>query len=190
MEEHSTDEVDVSKVSANYNVTAVALTCNTNMYINTQQRYNDFIKDMKTLFFGPLSKDYRVYLFGPKTLVRKVEATHFGIEVGHKQLRGHVNITYFIYHHVAKYSVGKLNRRFKVLLDRIYPYSKGWHVYSKLLPFYQANYSNKEERHEVNNQVADDQQETEDFQRLSDNRIMTETYVDGELKYKLQSLSL
>jgi hypothetical protein len=193
MENSSEDEVRFIEEENNVNVTQVMITANSNVYIQTKERFRDFKADMNKLFKGPLAKEYKAYLFGSKAVVSAVEANSFGVEVGKKQQRGHVHVVFTIKHHAAKYSVSKLRDRFQKVLNEVDTWSKGWYVYATLLPQSRLNYANKEIRHEENNRTLEEADEVTalELNRLNDPRQLVALDTDeGGTIYKLQALTL
>jgi hypothetical protein len=85
MEDDEEDVVDMSKAANNNNVTVVSFTCNSNKVIKTEVGFREFEQEMETLWQGPLAKQYKRYIFGDKSIVSKVEATSFEVEVGRKK---------------------------------------------------------------------------------------------------------
>jgi hypothetical protein len=166
------------------NLTSIMVMANSNLAMKDNERFWMFKKDMKYLIEERILGDPQVadYLFGDSSVVDEVRPLSAASERGKKQNRAHFNLTVEIYHTVPKYSAKKLKERFKIWLDENYQLSKGWNVYTTLLPMKKVNYANKEERYENNDRQEDDNPEIE---RLSAPGELVEMKRLGKLIRKL-----
>jgi hypothetical protein len=155
------------------NVTVISVMANTNKRITTESAFQQFEETVEDLFQNSLfGSDTEVdEVFGNSPWVTQINVKSFGIEVGNKQLRGHVHLVVEIKHIIPRYSIRKLRIRLKSWLDSNSDWSS-WNIYLRLSPTYQENYANKEARWANNDKVEKEQANNEEFQELSEDKEM------------------
>ncbi len=157
------------------NITAVSLTCNSNIAPGTPEYAQDLMDMFKQLFQTILSTGQAVqWIFGNKDKIKKIQVNSISPEIGSVQKRVHINLNVTLQHVVPRYSVTKLAKRLKEFLDYNDTPSKGWHVHARLGDRRGENYDTKVDRWANNDRV--DKNTDEEIKRLStDNSKIVET---------------
>lgn len=159
------------------NLTAFHLTANSNKPVHTEKAYNEISDYLEGVFKNQILGDEEVAseIFGDHPWVQSVSVKSFGVELGSVQHRAHAHIVIHIKHRVPTYSLNKLRERMRTWLNKncLEHGIKGWHLYTKLIPAYQINYANKEDRWDANDSVEGTADEDEKA-RLEDDRDLLE----------------
>jgi hypothetical protein len=186
-------KVVFDEATENTNYTAISLTMNSNKAVQESDS-----KDLTDRFRIKLRHDLLgdadalSKVFGDSKLIKRIEAGHFGGEVGGKFHRYHMNLHVSILHHVPRYSIIKLAKRLAEWLnenDDILN-AKSWYVHAANDAGKRKNYNNKEARWKKNDQVERNPDFVDEIDRLShDLSQMTITQQNGKTKRVLQAKS-
>lgn len=153
------------------NVSTIYFVLNSNIAVDkmTETQATDLRDELDDYLMTNLLQNAETMarIFGQAPLVRNITVERFEWEVGGKLHRLHANLIVTVHHHVATYSIDKVNKRLRNWLNAQDTRSNGWYVHSRLNDRKAENYSNKERREDKNRQMEERDDLTEELERLT-----------------------